>query len=265
MIWPRHDPKDGILNLPEPLGELARAMQALCARGFALQKRRNGDFLLTGDAQPFTYFFLLEQAPAPRTLDWLRLLEVFGVSGRFPTREAAVRSIPQPAPPECHAFIKSRLADADLGVCRAACEAAGRSGDQAFLPSLIEIIATENHEWLMQEAGYAASALGGGLPLHQAWASRLADEHLFQIALDDLQTLIEGLPRGHSGHTDLTRAERIELRAHWQDFLQLRAEEIRQGKHFPLNDPALTPALFGRAREWRLPDGRVWPGKAEGK
>jgi hypothetical protein len=74
-----------------------------------------------------------------------------------------------------------------------------------------------------------------------------------------LQKVIEGLPRGSSGRTDLTRGERIELREEWKNFLSKHSEEIRQGKKFKIDDPALTPRLFGRARAWQLANGKFWP------
>jgi len=264
-VTPRKDPNDNILNLPEPLGELARTIQVLSKRGFALSKGANGEALLSGDAQFFTYFYLLENTPGPRPQDWLRILTVFGENGKFPTREAAVRSIPTPVPEECRAFIGDRLADPDLGVCRAACEIAEKSGAREFLPALIEIVATENHEWLLRSASNAASALGGGLALHREWVERLAEEKLYGLALDDLQTLIEGLPGSSSGRTDLTRTERIALRTEWRRFLQAHGDEIAKGKRFSLEDPALTPSLFGRAREWQLANGKTWPATQEAK
>jgi len=87
----------------------------------------------------------------------------------------------------------------------------------------------------------------------------LTDEKLYGIALDSLQTVIVGLPGGSSGRTDLTREERIELRNQWETFLAKHADEIRQGKKFKVDDPALSPALFGRARTWQLPNGKFWP------
>jgi len=44
-----------------------------------------------------------------------------------------------------------------------------------------------------------------------------------------------------------------------QEFLVAHADDLRQGKKFKVDDPAITPALFGRARLWQLPDGRLWP------
>ena len=157
------------------------------------------------------------------------------------------------------AFVKSRLSDADLGVCRTACAVVGKSGNKAFLKPLLEIIATEHHEWLLREATDAASKLGAGYDLLETWADRLNEEHLYGLALDSLQTVIEGLPGSSSGRTDLTRGERIGLHSEWKRLLAQHAGEIRAGKRFKLEDPALTPALFGRARTWQLPNGKFWP------
>lgn len=253
LVNPRRDPKDNILNDPEPIPELRRAMQSLEVRGFQLGKNPSGQ------AGLFEYFAELVGKPPPRPLEWLHWMEVFGDNCVYPVREAAVRSIPQPIPAECYAFIKARLADKDLGVCRAACELAGKSGNNEFRKPLLEIIATESHEWLLREASNAMFALGGGYDLFTTWADRLGDEHLYPLALDALETVLEGLPGGSSGRTDLTRPERLDLRRAWQEFLAAHADELRQGKKFKVGDPAIKPELFGRARSWQLPDGRFWP------
>jgi hypothetical protein len=50
--------------------------------------------------------------------------------------------------------------------------------------SVLEIIATEEEEWLLREATDAVTKLGGGDDLPEAWVDRLADEHLYGVALD---------------------------------------------------------------------------------
>ena len=253
LVNPRREPKDNILNDPQPVPELRRALLSLQMRGFALGKG------LSGQAQFFAYFTMLEGAPLPRPADWLQLLEVFGDNCRYPVREAAVRSIPQPVSAECFPFIRQRLTDQDLGVSRVACDWAGKSGQREFLKPLLEIIATENHKWLVAQACQAAFELGGGFDLLTTCADRLSDEHLQSVALDCLQSVLEGLPGSSSGRTDLTRAERLALRRHWQEFLAAHAAELRQGKKFKIGDPAVKPELFGRAKAWQMPDGRYWP------
>lgn len=253
-VNPRQDPKDNILDQPRPLRELISAMSALHGKGYMLQ-----DGALNGEAQILLYFTWLADQPPPRSEHWLEMVQAFGPNSRFPTRVAILNSIPQPLPESCLEFVKSRLSDPDLGVCRTACTIAGKSGNKVFLKPLLEIIATEHHEWLLREATDAATRLGAGFDLYDTWAQRLAEEQLYGLALDSLQTLIEGLPGGWSGRTDLTRSERIELRNQWRNFLARHADEIRSGKRFKLADPALTPELFGRARSWQLPNGKSWP------
>lgn len=249
---PRRNPKDNILDFPQPVRELLRAMQALRSRGFALGES------VSGHAEILLYFEFLANESPPRPLNWRRMLDAFGSAGPYPIREAALRSIPQVLPQGCREYVMKRLADSDLGVCRAACTVAGNSGSRAFVKPLLEIIATEHHEWLLREANKAAQMLGTEFELLEVWAERLNDAHLYQIALDALQTVLN-VPSGYSGRSDLSRAERLELRKQWKEFLAQHAEEIRNGKRFKLSDPAVTPALVGRARSWRLPDGTSWP------
>ena len=249
----RTERKDNILNTPQPIRELLRAMDTLRTRGYSLGEH------VSGDAEILLYFHFLRNDPSPRPKRYRRFLEAFGTSSWFPIREAAVRSIPKPIPPEYRDFVLERFEDKDLGVCRAACAAAGMSGDSRFLRPLLDIIAIEQHEWLLRRANKAAQILGAGFDLLSVWADRLAEARLYSLALDTLQTVLE-VPKGsYSGRTDLSRAERLKMRKAWKEFLALHADEIRKGRRFNLSDPAVTPALVGRARRWRLPDGTSWP------
>lgn len=253
MVSPRHDAKDNILNLPEPLPELLRAMRMLHARGFNLSEG------LSGNAQIMLWFDWLAGEPGPRPPRWLEMAEAFGTGSRYPLNETVVRSIPSPMPPECAKFVAGALENADYGVCYAACEVAGKSGRKEFIQPLLEIVATEPHEWLFRASANAAYGLGAGFDLLEACADRLGDEHLYPVALDYLQHVFEGLPGGSSGRTDLTRAERQELRKQWKAFLAAHKAELRDGKRIRIPDPAVPAALFGRARSFRLPDGTEWP------
>jgi hypothetical protein len=241
LVNPRRDPKDDILDLPQPLRELINTMNVLHGKGYTLQEGA-----LNGEAQILLYFNWLAGQPGPRSEEWLEMLKAFGPNTRYPTRMAVLNSIPQPLPENCVEFVKGRLADEDLGVCMVACNIAGKSGNKAFLQPILDIIATEHQEWLLREATDAATKLGAGFDLLNVWADRL-------------QTVVAGLPGSSSGRTDLTRSERIELKNQWKTFLAKHADEIRQGKKYTIDDPALTPALFGRARTWRLPNGKFWP------
>ena len=251
----RTERKDNILDTPQPIRELLRAMDALRNRGYSLGEN------VSGDAEILLYFHILRGDPSPRPKRYRQFLEAFGSSSWFPIREAAVRSIPKTIPPEYRSFVLERLEDKDLGVCRAACTAAGMSKDNRFIQPLLDLIATEQHEWLLREAGDAAQKLmpTTALALLEVWADRLAEANVYTLALDALQNVLDVPSGGYSGRTDLSRAERLRLRKAWKAFLAQHADEIRTGKRFKLSDPAVTPALVGRARSWRLPDGTRWP------
>jgi len=243
LVRPRRDPKDNILDQPEGIRELLNAMNVLHSRGYTIDEDH-----LSGQGAFLLYFTWFANQPAPRPGRWLELLNVFGENCRYPARVAALNSIPQPVPDDCIAFVKSRLADDDLGVVRAACTVAGRSGNKEFIEPLLEIIATEHHEWLLREASDAAAKLGAGFDLFAASADRLADEHACRVALDNLMTIVERTPESSlavAGSTK-TRGDRIALRSAWKSFLAEHADEIRQGKKFRPGDPAITPTLVGR-------------------
>jgi hypothetical protein len=111
MINPRHDAKDNILDFPEPIPELLRAMQSLHARGFRLDSGG-----LSGNAQIMLWFEWLNGEPGPRPERWLQMAEAFGTGSHYPLNEAVVRSIPSPMPPECEKLIAGALEDRDYGV-----------------------------------------------------------------------------------------------------------------------------------------------------
>lgn len=254
MVRPRRNREENILDQPPGVRELLNAMNVLHSQGYTIEEDR-----LSGQGALLLYFTWQANQPVARSERWLELLTAFGENCKYPVRVAALNSIPEPVPEGCIPFIKDRLTDADLGVCRAACAVAGKSGNKDFLKPLLEIIATEQQDWLLREATEAANKLGAGFELLDVWASRLTDEHCYNLALDSLQKVVEGLPGSSSGRTDLTRGERIELRNQWTTFLSKHEDEIRAGKKFQTDDPALSPALFGRARIWQLRNGKSWP------
>ncbi|HEY9249154.1 MAG TPA: hypothetical protein VIO38_08485 [Rariglobus sp.] len=253
LINPRRNPSDNTLDQPQPVRELVLAFKKLKQRGYSVPEGS------LNEAGLLAYFALLENEPGPRSALWRRVVEVYSANAHFPTRLEAVHSFPSPLPDDCVPLVKARLNDEDLGVVRAACAVAGRSGNPVFAPQLIEIITAENHPWLFNEASNAAWQLGAREELRNAWVDRLPDEALFSMALDYLASVIDGLPGGSFGRTDLTRKERIALRDEWKRFLAQHAQELREGRKFKVGDPALPRALFGRARTWKLPDGSFWP------
>lgn len=253
VFTPRRDPKDNVLDLPAPLPELLRASDLLHAGGIDSRAR------LSGDGEVLAYFSAWKKTTTDRPEEWLHLIDVHGKDAPYPVRQVALQSIPTPLPESCLKFVRRGLSDKDPGVCMTACTMAGASGRKEFLKPLLEILATENEPWTLRAASNSALELGGGYELLLTWSDRLGDEQLFSLALDGLQTVLVGLPGGHSGRTDLTRTERLGLRDAWKKFLAVHEKELRDGKKYNYSDPVVTPELFGRARSWRLADGSEWP------
>ncbi len=241
MVSPRHDAKGNILNFPEPIPELLRAVDALHQRGLELD---GGG--LSGNAQIMVWFHWLENKPGSRPARWREMAEAFGDGNCYPLNETVVRSIPLPLPDDCVPLVQRALKNRDYGVCRAACEIAGRSGRQEFVAPLLAIAATEPHDWLLRSVGVALQELKAGFEAWEVWADRLVDETIYPIALDQLQVIFENVPGSYNGRTDLSREERLELRQHWRKFLAANAAELRAGKKYPLKE--VPPELFGKAR-----------------
>lgn len=244
---------DNILDFPQPVRELLRAMDALHKRGYSVGKD------IGGDAKFLLYFHFFKDKSTTRPDEWLNYLNTFGGESWFPIREEAVRSIPIPMPDGCIDFVKARLEDHDLGVCRAACTVAEESGNPVFIGPLLEVVAAEHHDWLLTDASNAAQKLGAGLDLYTTWADRLHETGIYLLALDSLKSVLDFSSNSYSSQSDLKRHERLKLQEAWKSFLTQHAEEIRAGKRFKLTDPTVTPALAGRARVWYLPDGTAWP------
>ena len=246
---PRRSAGDNILDLPPPLPDLLRVARILHKRGLMPGADPAGG---TG-ALPTLLWSAVNPPACPK------LTEAFASSRYFPVREAILRALPEVVPAACASLVLAALADEDLGVVRAACEGAGRSNDRAFVKPLLRIVATQRQVWLLRAAGDALLALNAGQEALGRWVALLPDKTLYPVALDYLEIVIDGLPGGHSGRTDLSPPERETLHEAWQSFLAKHAERIRQGKRFKIGDPALVPELFGRARSWDLPGGVVWP------
>jgi hypothetical protein len=253
LYEPRRKPDDNILNLPEPLPELARAVLALGQRGYKL------DGALSGSGQIFAHFTLLQDDKAPRSEQWLQSVSVWAVNSRYPVREAALRSIPDPMPKECVPVVLECLTAPDLGVVRVACEVAQKTKLPIFAKPGLLIIATEDHEWLLRAASNMAYQCGARFELYEAWADRLSSPKLFSLALDSLAVTLKLNSHGSSGRTDLTRSELVTLKQAWKEFLTQHAAALKAGQQFALDDPAVTPSLFGRARTYHLENGKEWP------
>ena len=101
-------------ELPKPLPQLSDFISVLCAEGYVLDENT-----LQGDGQILAYFRMF-RPETPRSPTWRRLLETYAHDPNFALREAAIHSIPYPAPPDCVALVDNARSDPDAGVRSAA-------------------------------------------------------------------------------------------------------------------------------------------------
>jgi hypothetical protein len=249
---PRHSADDR-LESPEPLASISSAASALRGRGWKLPDTLNGN------AEILLYLWQLADERIPRSSRSAEILDAFFVTSHWQMREAAVLALPAELDERWLSKLSQALRDEDYGVVRSACRVTGKSGHREFAESLVNIVAAENNRALVLAASEAAESLGAGGPLLAAWADRLSDSSLWSDALDFLQQRTVAWDHGWGGRTDLTREERLELRGHWRTFLEQHGATIAAGKRYAIGDPAITPGMFGRARQFTLPNGAKWP------
>ena len=248
---PRHSGQNYPSDLPDPIDDLLNASVILCSLASKPEKAP------TGDAEVLTYFKRLENNHEARPLIWRKLVAAHARDSLFATREAVLGSMPEPLPQSCIKYVWMGLTDGDGGVRAAACEVAGKSGHAAFLNALIKMVATGDAVTI-QEAADAAGALGGGVELLKAWASRLADkdETVQSEAVLALMVVFKG-PSGGFGKSGSDRCP--SMKEAWARFLKTHERELRSGKKFEYE--SVPRDLFGN---WVVSrNGKDWPPQVE--
>ncbi len=253
-VSPRTGERANPLNFPSPVMELLNTANALCQRGY--QPENN----LSGSARFLIYFHHLSLThPDPMPDNWLKILDTFGRDSSYAIRERALASIPSSVPDNCVKYVQRAFEDPDAGVLFTACKLATSSKRREFFKPLLEVLQTTHQRWIVQQAADGACALNGQYEASLICANRLPEDGFLSLSLDVLARNIDGIGGGHSGRTDLSRGERLAIRDAWRQFLTANAAELKSGKRFHYQDPAVSRALFGRSRAWQLPDGSFWP------
>lgn len=235
---PRKLPQDNILDEPGNIKPLLGAVDALRERGF----RTDG---IGNIAEILIYFRQLADPtiPRPPAETWQQSLQAFITQNPATLRENAVRVLPLPITEEWRPYLLKALEDEDRGVIRAACEMAGKSGDDSFIKPLAQILEVEQHPWVLRAASDAAWSLGARIEIWEAWAERLTDREMAHDAFQSLQNVIEEVDaktvRGSGSNANVTREELFELRARWRTFLHTHREDLIAGKRFSYLDPAI--------------------------
>ena len=238
------------MNLPSPMEDLIRAIDALRERGLDITPT-------TGNAEIYLKFHWLANTPPPRPANWLQSAKAFNAPNNYPTQLAILASFPEPMPPECRDLLIDLLNAKDNGVMMKACEVAGKSGDKTLLPEILAIIKTENNEWVFRSATTAAAQLGAKRALAEAAVEKLSNEKLTYDALRVLMPLVIDIPNSSGGFSTMTRMETLNMQTAWRNFIAQHGEDIDAGKKHKFGDDGFPRALLGKMTLTH--NGQRWP------
>lgn len=247
---------DNVLNPPEPVGELLRAMKMLGRRGF-----ENSDPQTAGTRLAWLDSLPPDSARYPEHWE-----DRFGLMLKDACpliREKAVALLPSILNETLRAQLRAAFSDEDLGVKRAACEWVAAYKDASFREEVLGVLRNTGHDWVFNSASNAAMALGAGLEVCEVCVKYLGNKDRVFGAMGKLVGILVAGNSGASGNTNLPPEDYLAIRSQWELFLKEHSAEIREGKKFKIGDPALVPEMFGRAYQIHLSDGTSWPKKQD--
>jgi hypothetical protein len=251
-LQPRREPDAEILNPPGASYELLRVMRMLGTRGAELSEEPQtvGQIVFYLDKLAVSSEF---RPPgwSVKCVGWLDHDNPF-------VRESVLRNTPLPLPDGFKTRLPQMLADADLGVQRAACQLAQKTREESLAAHVVTVFAKAKHPWVLNAARNAAVALGAKADILKVSAERMHEPDMLSDAMTSFAMIVKhGGSRG--GNTNISRDEILAMQKLWLEFLDAHFDEIQLGKLFEIGDPLLKPELFGRACTFHLKDDTSWP------
>jgi hypothetical protein len=160
-------------------------------------------------------------------------------------REVAVESLPLPAPEPLRKLLPGLITDPDLDVQIAARRVAEKVKGPELKQPVLRALAGAKEMWQFRTASSAALALDARWERLEVIVGRMDDPQMTALCLQELVYDVLKNPGGWSGPSEKWTAEEARAcKARWVKFLREHGKELRDGKQFPRNDPAITPDLF---------------------
>jgi len=224
---------DNILDLPAPMPDLIRALDAIYERS---DSHDRGIELgaCKSPAEIYLSFHWLAKTPPPRPTEWTTRAKAH-INDNYPTQMAILEPTLMPMTPECRDLVAQLLTVKDHGVLMKACEVVGKSNDKTLLPPVLAMIKAKPNDWLFSAACDAATKLGAKRELAEAAAEQLSDQKLFYKAQQVLLDLV--MDKGpNGGRTDLSEQDRLILQRAWREFIARHGDDIDAGKKYKVGD-----------------------------
>jgi hypothetical protein len=231
---------------PRPRGacrELLRAARVLGARAL------KGPPEVETAGQAVVFLCAVGTADKYRPAGWERLYARLLQHEIAYVREVALDNLPLPAPGPLLKLLPELITDKDVDVQIAACHVAEKTKRPELKGPVLKALATAREHWQFNAASNAAWALGAKWERLETLVARLDEEGMTQHCLSALvYTVVENVG-GYSGPSDKWTAEAAKAcKARWVKFLQDHGKQLKAGRRFKRDDPAITPDLFPTMR-----------------
>ena len=161
-------------------------------------------------------------------------------------------------------MIPALISDADTDVSYEACRLIRRLsmknlGDRTFLPNILGVLKSKSHRKVLEQASYAADALGARYEKSVILASRLEAEHneLTSFIFQQLSNIFDITKTGWGGGSGAD--DLLELKAAWTKFLPENKEQIEAQQKIDVESVEILSKLFPSSISFRLKDGTHWP------
>lgn len=172
-------------------------------------------------------------------------------------RELALEAIPRPAPPAVAVQLPFLLADADLDVQVAACQAIARLDEGALAPHVLALLMIAHERSVLSACLHTAWMLGRRFEALQIAAVRLSDMRVAPEMLPFLSTIFADTS-GY-GAQPMSAEEAATARALWLPFLAANEALLRRdGSRLAAGDPRITPDMLP-GMTLHFSDGSRWP------
>jgi hypothetical protein len=233
-------PEEGVY--PRPRGacrELLRAAQAIGARGIK-------EPLETDTAgQAVVFLCAIGASDKFRPEGWeTRYARLMQHETAY-VREVALDNLPAPAPDSMFKLLPGLITDKDVDVQIAACHVAEKTKRRELKEPVLKALAAAREEWLFNAASNAAHALDADWEQIEILVSRLDEEGMTKLCLSYLVSAVVEDAGSRSGPSDKWTAEDSKAcKARWAKFLQEHGKELKTGRRFKRDDPAITPDLL---------------------
>jgi hypothetical protein len=239
---------------PRPRGamaELMRAAEVLTKRGYVPPANSTEP----GDAAMWLVTFRHGSRPD----GWEDRLDAL-LGHRIPyLRELSLKQLPADSPRRLLDHVGPALAEPDIDLEIAGCEVAMRLRlveHRATIAGIVRRARTAD-TMLLNFAMNALSAVGGRAELYEILAARLLDEDVRNEVIGRLFGVFDEVRGFGGGFTDPAGIPAVSAR--WVAFITAHRAEIDAGKHFSLEDPAVTPDLVPRGWKLSRPGKPDWP------